>query len=1125
MLILNKIFIFIFTSLVAFNSLSGQNINLTIGNVDADGYAAEIIVPVTLSNQSHSISGVQFDLSASPNDINISGVSTAGSATSFASHYNTFNDGTSRVILYDGSGLNGLSPGEDEIILNLHFDGSNILSAVLDLNLSDIIISDISGNILPTLGTNGSITIGNVVFMSASADTGDVNESVSINLALENDGIVSGLQLDLFDSPNYVTVVGVSAVGRAEGFSASFNEINNGRTRIVLFSQNNEDINPGSGAILKVSMLIHEDAYADQVGINFENIKATDDLGGLYWISDPDSGLVEVHPGYIEEAHNLAAVDGLDGQVQLTWDAPFGPIPEQFSEDFETGNLPNGWSVITNGNGWYITENGSSNYWTIPNHTFYAVSNDDGYNGEDTQDNDGNDYLVLPSINMAGATNVTINFASFFTGEYGQTATIAVSTDGGVTFADFESVDPAATWAMSTVDISQFAGNQNVIIAFHSNDNGGWASGWAVDDIIITFSNRSVTRHMHFELTEIGNWSINVDKNEFIKKYPGGIPFNWRVNLQNPSPPESRPVEIDEYKIFRSEDENNFENIAEVNGNTLTFLDQNVQNSNTYYYYVTAVYPGGYESGPTDIVSATPVEWVDLSISNGNSLSGQLDTIDISIQNESQIGLFYFEIMDYPNVINPIDILSTERTESANWELEITDLGGNIAITGINVVNPLEPGSGPVCRAVVYPISDEELTVNLSFVDAGIQDENFVALKWIGSSSTYNVGIETQYLMQTSGHGYPGSNFTSSIILQNTQPVYGIQLDIKAVPYFISGTNVEFNPLLNFSNWDIGGNMVGEIYRLEAFTLSNPINPGTSHIFEITYAVHNDAPLDTSVLISIEDAVIADVNTLPMIVDHQVNNIYIGQPPVNYSIENVLGELIPGGTGSFEIHMQNTENVFIIELYIEDIPNYCKVINISGLNRYSSGIISDGSGENEDGVFYFLGYDFSTDETGNSVGIIPGDGAILKVDVEFNQNLQNPSSVLMFQSSSSGDVNASPIMTMNSGFGQFTGSNLKTDKSVSLPDDFLLHQNFPNPFNPITKISYDLLEVSNVKLEIYDLRGRLIKRFLNKEQHQGAHYYIWDATNYFGDSVSAGVYICRLEVGGKIFNRKMVFLK
>ncbi len=1125
MLMLNKILIFICTLLIAFNFLSAQNVNLRIGDVDADGYASEIIVPVTISNQSHLISGVQFDLSASPNNINISGVSTTGNATSFASDYTTFNDGTFRVILYDGSGSNGLSPGEDEIILNLHFDGSNILSAVLDLKVSDIIISDIVGNIIPNLGTDGSITIGNVVFMSASADTGDVNEAVSINLALDNDGVVSGLQMDLFDSPDYLTVVGVSAIGRAEGFIASFNEMNNGRTRIVLFSQNNENINPGNGAIIEVNMLVHEDAYADQVGIKFENIEATDQLGGLYWISDPDSGMVEVHPGYIEEAHNLAAVDGLDGQVQLTWDAPFGPIPEEFSENFEAGNIPDSWSVITNGNGWYVTENGSSNYWTIPNHTFYAVSNDDGYNGEDTQENDGNDYLVLPAINMAGATNISINFASFFTGEYGQTATIAVSTDGGTTFTDVESVDPAATWVMSSVDISQFAGNQNTIIAFHSNDNGSWASGWAVDDIVITFSNQSVNRHIHFELTEIGNWSISTDKSEFIKNYPGGLPFDWRVDLQNPLALESRPVEIDEYKIFRSEDGNNFENIAEVNGNTLTYLDQNVQNSNTYYYYVTAVYPGGYESGATDIVIATPVEWVDLSISNGSSLSGQLDTIDISIQNDSQIGLFYFEIMDYPNVINSVDILSTERTESTNWELEITDLGGNIAITGINVVSPLDAGSGPVCRAVVYPISDEELTVNLSFVDAGIQDENFVALKWIGSSSTYNVGIETQYLMQTSGHGYPGSDFTSSIILQNTQPVYGIQLDIKAEPYFISGTDVQFNPLLNFSNWDIGGNMVGEIYRLEAFTLSNPINPGTSHIFEITYTVHNDAPIDTNVVISIEDVVIADANTLPMIVEHQINNIYIGQPPVNYSIENVSGELIPGGSGSFEIHMQNSTNVFIMELYIEDIPNYCRVTNISRLGRYSSGIISDGSGENEDGVFYFLGYDFSTDETGNSVGIIPGDGAILKVDVEFNQYLQNPSSVLMFQSSSSGDANASPIMTMNSGFGQFIGTNLKIDRLIYLPDDFLLHQNFPNPFNPFTRISYDLLEVSNVKLEIYDLRGRLIKRILDKEQDKGRHYYTWDATNYFGDPVSAGVYICRLEAGNKTFNRKMVFLK
>ena len=53
---------------------------------------------------------------------------------------------------------------------------------------------------------------------------------------------------------------------------------------------------------------------------------------------------------------------------------------------------------------------------------------------------------------------------------------------------------------------------QNVVVAFHGNDNGGWASGWAVDDILITFSSAQVSRNLHFELTELGEWFVTADK-------------------------------------------------------------------------------------------------------------------------------------------------------------------------------------------------------------------------------------------------------------------------------------------------------------------------------------------------------------------------------------------------------------------------------------------------------------------------------------------------------------------------------------------------------------------------------------------------------------------------------------
>ena len=94
---------------------------------------------------------------------------------------------------------------------------------------------------------------------------------------------------------------------------------------------------------------------------------------------------------------------------------------------------------------------------------------------------------------------------------------------------------------------------------------------------------------------------------------------------------------------------------------------------------------------------------------DGASLSGQMDTLDFYINNESDLGLFYFEIMDYPDVLNSLNILSTEGTST--WALEIADQGdGTIAITGISIGTVLGPGDGAVCRAVLYPVAEEEMT-------------------------------------------------------------------------------------------------------------------------------------------------------------------------------------------------------------------------------------------------------------------------------------------------------------------------------------------------------------------------------------------------------------------------------
>jgi hypothetical protein len=77
-----------------------------------------------------------------------------------------------------------------------------------------------------------------------------------------------------------------------------------------------------------------------------------------------------------------------------------------------------------------------------------------------------------------------------------------------------------------------------------------------------------------------------------------------------------------------------------------------------------------------------------------------------------------------------------------------------------------------------------------------------------------------------------------------------------------------------------------------------------------------------------------------------------------------------------------------------------------------------------------------------------------------------------------------------------------------LPEEFALHQNYPNPFNPTTQIKYDLPQDALVTISIYDLMGRSIKSLVNTNQPAGYRSVRWDATNNYGEAVSAGMYIC-----------------
>ena len=91
--------------------------------------------------------------------------------------------------------------------------------------------------------------------------------------------------------------------------------------------------------------------------------------------------------------------------------------------------------------------------------------------------------------------------------------------------------------------------------------------------------------------------------------------------------------------------------------------------------------------------------------------------------------------------------------------------------------------------------------------------------------------------------------------------------------------------------------------------------------------------------------------------------------------------------------------------------------------------------------------------------------------------------------------------------------------------DFSLAQNYPNPFNPVTSIAFTLPSAQRVQLWIYDARGKLVKRLVDRTGAPGPNQVTWDGTNGSGAKVASGVYYYQLAAGDLQQTRKMVLLK
>jgi len=98
-------------------------------------------------------------------------------------------------------------------------------------------------------------------------------------------------------------------------------------------------------------------------------------------------------------------------------------------------------------------------------------------------------------------------------------------------------------------------------------------------------------------------------------------------------------------------------------------------------------------------------------------------------------------------------------------------------------------------------------------------------------------------------------------------------------------------------------------------------------------------------------------------------------------------------------------------------------------------------------------------------------------------------------------------------------------RPLDIPRTTALDQNFPNPFNPVTTITYSLPHPSDVMIGIYDIRGILVRELLADQQWAGEHSVAWDGRDDAGQAVASGTYIYQLITNTQRSQRKMVFVR
>ena len=553
--------------------------------------------------------------------------------------------------------------------------------------------------------------------------------------------------------------------------------------------------------------------------------------------------------------------------------------------------------------------------------------------------------------------------------------------------------------------------------------------------------------------------------------------------------------------------------------------------------------------GNTNDVSAqTPVLWIEdgVSMDGDNSYS-----ISINLENLNEVGGFQF-VMNYDTDIFSINGVNPTGRLSDIGLFNSETVPGQLSVLAISLTgDPILPGTGFVIQVNMI-LSDGAPPGASLFSLTNVIFTDLVG-NIINSASVdgYFIIQGANILRMKTGFGMNDVN------LYNNIAIGGIQSNLQFDNNIISVADIVLTERSQHMTLEFRESEPGNISIL-IYDLSNEvISSGTQSILQITLNIPNGSTSIINPLV-LQDLVLTDISG-DIIESQSLSGNYINILKIVISSPTVTSFNINNGASS------TTSRAVTLNNSATGSPTQYKASESLSFSGASWLIYSTSPSFTLSSGFETKTVHFKVRNSGGAESSPVNDdidyGAIPSVD-SFNINngassttsravtLNNSAtgSPTQYKASESSSFSGaswltystSPSFTLSSGFGTKTvyfkvennyGESTPDQADIELtsvgienireiPNTYQLKPAFPNPFNPVTTIRFELPKSTYIHLGVYDMQGREIFRLVDAHLPAGYHDVTWNASD-----VTSGIYLYRLEADDFVQTRKMVLLK